>query len=180
MRSCHLALVLIGTTLHGAQALDRRPAIAIRPSSRSHDILRGGAGNKHPVVPPLVQGLVKTIRGCIWASNVISFLMLVHLVLAGSIVHFALACSTAQVFNFVAQRLLRAWRPREFDRACVEMSKTPQRLPIWCYRLTGMAALLHSSAAYHVSQGRALPPRTKIDALVVLLFVSGPLLICID
>ena len=46
MCSCHLVLVLIGTTLHGAQALDRRPAIAMRPSSRSHDILRGGAGNK--------------------------------------------------------------------------------------------------------------------------------------
>ena len=128
MRSCHLVLVLIGTTLHGAQALDRRPAIAIRPSSRSHDIPRAGAGNKHPVVPPLVQGRVKTIRGCIWASNVISFLMLVHSVLAGSIVHFALACSTAEVFKFVAQRLLRAWRPREFDQACVEMGQTPLRL----------------------------------------------------
>ena len=76
MRSCHLALALIGTTLHGAQALDRRPAIAIRPSSRSHDILRGGAGNKHPAVTPLVQGPVKTIRRCIMASNVISFLIL--------------------------------------------------------------------------------------------------------
>ena len=128
MRSCHLALALIGTTLHGALALDRRPAISIRPSSRSHDILRGGAGNKHPVVPPLVQGRVKTICRCIMATNVISFLMLVHLALAGSNVHFVLVCSTAQVFNFVAQRLLRAWRPREFDQACVEMSQTPQRL----------------------------------------------------
>ena len=78
MRSCHLALALIGTTLHGALALDRRPAIAIRPSSRSHDILRGGAGNKHPAVPLLVQGRVKTIRRCIMASNVISFLILAH------------------------------------------------------------------------------------------------------
>ena len=82
MRSCHLALVLIGTTLHGAQALDRRPAIAIRPSSRSHDILRGGAGNKHPVVPPLVQGRVKTIRRCIKASNVISLILVVTFSLA--------------------------------------------------------------------------------------------------
>ena len=40
----------------------------------------------------------------------------------------ALAWSTVGVFNFVAQRLLRAWRPREFDQACVEMSQTPQRL----------------------------------------------------
>ena len=32
------------------------------------------------------------------------------------------------VFDFVAQRLLRAWRPQEFDQACVEMSQKPQRL----------------------------------------------------
>ena len=146
MRCCHLVLVLIGTTLHGAQALDRRPAIAIRPSSRSHDILRGGAGNKHPVVPPLVQGRVKTIRRCIWASNLISFLILVHLALARSIVHFALAWSTAQVFNFVAQRLLRAWRPREFDQACVEMSQTPQSLLDLVLSIASIVAL--SYAAY--------------------------------
>ena len=145
MRSCRLVLVLIGTTLHGAQALDRRPAIAMRPWSRSHDILRGGADNMHPVVPPLVQGRVNTIRGCIWASNVISFLMLVHLALAGSNVHFVLVCSTAQVFNFVAQRLLRAWRPREFDQACVEMRLTPlppQRL------LVGLVVLVLYTAAF--------------------------------
>ena len=39
----------------------------------------------------------------------------------------ALAWSTVGVFKFVAQRLLRACRPREFDQACVEMSQTPQR-----------------------------------------------------
>ena len=40
----------------------------------------------------------------------------------------ALASSTVGVFKFVAQRLLRAWRPREFYHACVEMSQTPQCL----------------------------------------------------
>ena len=165
MRSCHLALVLIGTTLHGAQALDRRPAIAIRPSSRSHDILRGGADNMHPVVPPLVQGRVNTIRRCITASYVISFLIyavtmtfnsaiaswlakrafkrdgLMHEVVA----LLALAPGTAMVFNFVAQRLLRAWRPREFDQACVEMRLTPlppQRL------LVGLVVLVLYTAAF--------------------------------
>ena len=206
MRSCHLALALIGTTLHGALALDRRPAISIRPSSRSHDILRGGAGNKHPAVPPLVQGRVKTIRRCIMASNVISCLLIAVAFISvtrghhASLMHevggfyanpllqaledqfkqhcrpdsywisdhpslvgcqhaqvklvvwsntllgwpfnmvlsmprpfgmyalLALAWSTVGVFKFVAQRLLRACRPREFDQACVEMSQTPQRL----------------------------------------------------
>ena len=144
MRSCHLALVLIGTTLHGAQALDRRPAIAIRPSSRSHDILRGGAGNKHPVVPPLIQGRVNTIRRCIKASNVISLILVVTVKWT-----FALAWSTAIVFNFVAQRLLRAWRPREFDQACVEMSQTPQSLLDLVLSIASIVAL--SYAAY---QGR--------------------------
>ena len=40
----------------------------------------------------------------------------------------ALARSTAMVFDFVAQRLLCAWRPREFDQACMEMSQKPQRV----------------------------------------------------
>ena len=165
MRSCRLVLVLIGTTLHGAQALDRRPAIAIRPSSRSHDILRGGAGNKHPVVPPLVQGRVKTICRCIMATNVISFLMLVHLALAGSNVHFVLVCSTAQVFNFVAQRLLRAWRPREFDHACVEMRLTPQSLLDLVLSIASIVFL--SYAAY---QG----PSRRVDLLLCICCLFAP------
>ena len=144
MRYC-LGLVLIGTTLHGAQALDRRPALAIRPSSRPHEILRGGAGNKQLVAPPLVEGRVKTIRRCIMASNVISFLILA-VTLKWAL---ALAWSTANVFNFVAQRLLRAWRPREFDQACVEMSQTPQSLLDLVLSIASIVAL--SYAAY---QGR--------------------------
>ena len=57
----------------------------------------------------------------------------------------ALAWSTVGVFKFVAQRLLRAWRPREFDQACVEMRLTPlppQRL------LVGLVVLVLYTAAF--------------------------------
>ena len=183
MRSCHLALVLIGTTLHGAQALDRRPAIAIRPSSPSHDILRGGADNKHPVVPPLVQGRVNTIRRCITASYVISFLIfavpfnsaiapwlakrafkrdgLMH-----EVALLALAPATAMVFNFVAQRLLRAWRPREFDQACVEMRLTPQSLLDLVLSIAGIVFL--SYAAYQ------LGPSRRVDLLLCICCLFAP------
>ena len=144
MRCRHLVIVLIGTSLHGAQALDRRPALAIRPSSRPHEILRGGAGNKQPVAPPLVQGRVKTIRRCIMTLNVLLRLMLLGILVSvtiamprsfGMVGLLALAWSTAMVaprllrdFDFVGKRLIRAWRPREFDQACLEMSQKPQRM----------------------------------------------------
>ena len=246
MRSCHLALALIGTTLHGALALDRRPAIAIRPSSRSHDILRGGAGNKHPAVPPLVQGRVKTIRRCIMASNVISLLILAVAFISvtrghhASLMHevggvyanpllqaledqfkqhcrpdsywisdhpslvgcqhaqiklvvwsntllgwpfntvlsmprpfgmyalLALASSTVRVFNFVAERLLRAWRPREFDQACVEMSRTPRRLLDLVLSIASILAL--SYAAY---QG-GVASWSSADALLFICCLFAP------
>ena len=217
MRCCNLALVLVGTTLHGAQSLDRRPALAIHPSSRPHDILRGGAGKGNKQPPPLGQARVKTIRRFITASNVISLLILTLSFVSimrgyqASLMHqvgesnpllqaleeiqceslhplravtgrhwppgsywisahpslivgrqacinlvsssntllgwpfntvlqmprtfgmwalLALAWSTVMVFDFVAKRLLRAWRPREFGQACVEMSQKPTPRPL--------------------------------------------------
>ena len=50
------------------------------------------------------------------------------------------------VFKFVAQRLLRAWRPREFDQACVEMGRTPRRLLNLVLSIASILAL--SYAAY--------------------------------
>ena len=185
MRSCHLALVLIGTTLHGAQALDRRPAIAMRPWSRSHDILRGGADNMHPVVPPLVQGRVNTIRRCITASYVISFLIYAVTMTFNSAIAswlakrafkrdgfmyevalLALPTGTAMAFYFVAQCLLRDWRPREFDQACVEMRLTPQSLLDLVLSIAGIVFL--SYAAYQ------LGPSRRVDLLLCICCLFAP------
>ena len=244
MRCCHLVLVLIGTTLHGAQALDWRPALAIRPS-RPHEILRGGTGNKQPAAPPLVEGRVKTIRRCIVASNVISFLTLAVIFISvmfghrASFMHevggahaspllkaleerckqgcrpdsywmsdhpslvgcqqactklipspntllgwpfntvlsmprpfgmfalWALARSTAMVFDFVAQRLLRAWRPQEFDQACVDISQKPQRLLDLVISIARIVGL--NCAAYKITKGGGL-----VDLLLLYAALFAP------
>ena len=75
------------------------------------------------------------------------------------------ASSTAQVFNFVAQRLLRAWRPREFDQACVEMRLTPQSLLDLVLSIASIVFL--SYAAY---QG----PSRRFDLLLCICCLFAP------
>ena len=55
--------------MNGVQALDRRPALAIRSVHEPLHTLRGGARYERETSTPLIDGRVKTVGKCIQASQ---------------------------------------------------------------------------------------------------------------
>ena len=131
MRSyCCLVLMLAG--MNGVQALDRRPALAIRSVHEPLHTLRGGARYERETSTSLiVDGRVKTVGKCIQASQRIAGLYVgVMMVATKRAFWYMLADSLikAAVFFFITQRILQAWRPQEFDQACLDKGVEPKRL----------------------------------------------------
>ena len=129
MRSyCCLVLMLAG--MNGVQALDRRPALAIRSIREPLHTLRGGARYERETSTPLIDGRVKTVGKCIRASQLIAGVYVGVMMVATGTFWYMLADSLikAAVFVFITQRILQAWRPQEFDQACLDKGVEPKRL----------------------------------------------------
>ena len=129
MRSyCCLVLMLAG--MNGVQALDRRPALAIRSIHEPLHTLRGGARYERETSTPLIDGRVKTVGKCIRASQLIAGVYVGVMMVATGTFWYMLADSLikAAVFVFITQRILQAWRPQEFDQACLDKGVEPKRL----------------------------------------------------
>ena len=129
MRSyCCLVLMLAG--MNGVQALDRRPALAIRSIHERLHTLRGGARYERETSTSLIDGRVKTVGKCIRASQLIAAVYVGVMMVATGRFWYMLADSLikAAVFVFITQRILQAWRPQEFDQACLDKGVEPKRL----------------------------------------------------
>ena len=134
MRSyCCLVLMLAG--MNGVQALDRRPALAIRSIHEPLHTLRGGARYERETSTSLIDGRVKTVGKCIRASQLIAGVyvgvMMVAKVIPGETRPWYMLADSlikAAVFVFITQRILQAWRPQEFDQACLDKGVEPKRL----------------------------------------------------